>query len=115
MPDYAIVLPWHFKESIISREQKYLEAGGKLLFFFLRFILIVTMIDLIIGWPGQDAIYLFKEIRANNREVNLISSTHFLPFDGPPISTLNHIPYEKIFAYDYDSIYFLQAYHYPMN
>lgn len=31
-PDYMLVLPWHFKESIISREKNYLEAGGKLIF-----------------------------------------------------------------------------------
>lgn len=31
-PDYMLVLPWHFKENIIGREQAYLKAGGKLLF-----------------------------------------------------------------------------------
>jgi len=31
-PDYFLVLPWHFKEGILAREQQYLEAGGKLLF-----------------------------------------------------------------------------------
>jgi hypothetical protein len=31
-PDYFIVLPWHFKDNIIAREQKYLRGGGKLLF-----------------------------------------------------------------------------------
>ncbi len=31
-PDYLLVLPWHFKENIIGREQEYLKAGGKLLF-----------------------------------------------------------------------------------
>lgn len=37
MPDYAIVLPWHFREIIIEREHKYLEKGGKLVFFFPHF------------------------------------------------------------------------------
>jgi hypothetical protein len=31
-PDYFLVLPWHFKEGILAREQAYLEAGGKLVF-----------------------------------------------------------------------------------
>jgi hypothetical protein len=33
-PDYYIVLPWHFKDGIIRREQKYLAAGGKFIFPF---------------------------------------------------------------------------------
>ncbi len=31
-PDYMLVLPWHFKDSIIKREAEYLAAGGKLIF-----------------------------------------------------------------------------------
>ena len=31
-PDYMLVLPWHFKESIIRRESEYLASGGKLIF-----------------------------------------------------------------------------------
>lgn len=31
-PDYMMVLPWHFKENIIAREQAYLKGGGKLFF-----------------------------------------------------------------------------------
>jgi SAM-dependent methyltransferase len=31
-PDYMIVLPWHFKEGIMRREQEYLASGGKLIF-----------------------------------------------------------------------------------
>jgi hypothetical protein len=31
-PDYMLVLPWHFKENILRREQKYLDSGGKLIF-----------------------------------------------------------------------------------
>lgn len=31
-PDYLLVLPWHFKENIIQREQTYLSQGGRLLF-----------------------------------------------------------------------------------
>ena len=31
-PDYFVVLPWHFRENIIQREQEYLKNGGKLIF-----------------------------------------------------------------------------------
>jgi len=31
-PDYMLVLPWHFRDSIIQREAEYLAAGGKLIF-----------------------------------------------------------------------------------
>jgi hypothetical protein len=29
-PDYFMVLPWHFKKSIVEREKDYLKSGGKL-------------------------------------------------------------------------------------
>lgn len=31
-PDYFLVLPWHFKSSIVQREKDYLARGGKLIF-----------------------------------------------------------------------------------
>lgn len=31
-PDFFLVLPWHFRENIISREAQYIKQGGKLLF-----------------------------------------------------------------------------------
>ena len=31
-PDYLLVLPWHFKDNIIGKEQEYLDAGGHLVF-----------------------------------------------------------------------------------
>ena len=31
-PDYYLVLPWHFKDSFIKREKKFLINGGKLIF-----------------------------------------------------------------------------------
>jgi hypothetical protein len=33
-PDYFLVLPWHFKESILQREQEYISQGGKFIFPF---------------------------------------------------------------------------------
>jgi len=31
-PDYFLVLPWHFKNSILQRESEYIEQGGKFIF-----------------------------------------------------------------------------------
>jgi hypothetical protein len=31
-PDYMLVLPWHFRETILEREASYLESGGRLIF-----------------------------------------------------------------------------------
>jgi len=31
-PDYLLVLPWHFKDFIVKKEDAYLRAGGRLLF-----------------------------------------------------------------------------------
>ena len=31
-PDYMLVLPWHFKDHIVQREQNFLKNGGKLIF-----------------------------------------------------------------------------------
>ena len=32
IPDYFLVLPWHFKNNILQREQDYLQKGGKMIF-----------------------------------------------------------------------------------
>jgi hypothetical protein len=31
-PDYFLVLPWHFKDSIVAREEEFLMRGGKMIF-----------------------------------------------------------------------------------
>lgn len=33
-PDYFLVLPWHFKDGILAREQEYIAGGGKMIFPF---------------------------------------------------------------------------------
>jgi hypothetical protein len=33
-PDFFLVLPWHFRDGIIRRENDYLQRGGKLIFPF---------------------------------------------------------------------------------
>lgn len=32
MPDYYLVLPWHFKKEFLVREKKFLNSGGKMIF-----------------------------------------------------------------------------------
>jgi hypothetical protein len=39
-PDYFLVLPWHFKNNILSREEEYMSNGGK-------FILPLPQIEII--------------------------------------------------------------------
>jgi hypothetical protein len=36
-PDYYLVLPWHFRQNIIKRQQEFLNLGGKLIFVFPKF------------------------------------------------------------------------------
>jgi C-methyltransferase C-terminal domain len=31
-PDYFLVMPWHFKNNILQREQEYIAQGGKFIF-----------------------------------------------------------------------------------
>jgi hypothetical protein len=31
-PDYFLVLPWHFKDNILAREEEYISKGGKFIF-----------------------------------------------------------------------------------
>ena len=31
-PDYFLVLPWHFRENLLAREQDFLNSGGKMIF-----------------------------------------------------------------------------------
>jgi len=33
-PDYFLVLPWHFKEGILRREQEFMASSGKMIFPF---------------------------------------------------------------------------------
>jgi hypothetical protein len=31
-PDYLLVLPWHFRDNLVAREQEFLHRGGKMIF-----------------------------------------------------------------------------------
>ena len=63
-PDYLIVLPWHFRDEIIKREHKFLENGGKLIFYFPNFEIISSKPKtLITGCDGFIGNYVKKEMK----------------------------------------------------
>jgi GDP-D-mannose dehydratase len=60
-PDYLLVLPWHFKDEIILRENEFLKNGGQLLFPFPNFEIISLKPKLLItGCDGMIAQYINK-------------------------------------------------------
>jgi GDP-mannose 4,6-dehydratase len=60
-PDYLLVLPWHFKDEIISREDEFLENGGQLIFPFPNFEIVGSKPKVLItGCDGMIAHYVTK-------------------------------------------------------
>ena len=58
-PDYLLVLPWHFKNEIIKREDEFLENGGQFIFPFPNFEIIGKKKKILIsGIDGYIAGYL---------------------------------------------------------
>jgi hypothetical protein len=41
-PDYFLVLPWHFKDEFVEREQDFLRAGGKMIFPLPEFTIVTA-------------------------------------------------------------------------
>jgi len=73
-PAYLLVLPWHFRDEIIKRENTFLESGGQLIFPFPTFEIVSKKKKaLITGWNGQIASYLRKEL-GNDYELYGIGS-----------------------------------------
>ena len=63
-PEYLLVLPWHFREEIIKREDEYLENGGQLIFPFPNFeIYSKKKKVLITGCDGMIARYVIGEYK----------------------------------------------------
>lgn len=66
-PEYLLVLPWHFKEEIIEREDDFLNKGGQLIFPFPTFeIYGKKQKVLITGCDGMIARYVIDEYSDNN-------------------------------------------------
>lgn len=62
-PNYLLVLPWHFREEIIQREQSFLKNGGQLVFPFPQFEIVSYKPKIIItGCDGMISSYLKEEL-----------------------------------------------------
>lgn len=62
-PDYLLVLPWHFREEIITREENFLKNGGQLIFPFPHFeIVSYKQKVLITGCDGMISHYVKEKM-----------------------------------------------------
>ena len=62
-PDYLLVLPYHFKDEIIKREEKYLNEGGQLIFPFPNFEIYSSKPKLLItGSDGFIGSYMKEQL-----------------------------------------------------
>ena len=65
-PEYLLVLPWHFREEIIKREDDYLENGGQLVFPFPNFEIYSKKEKVLItGCDGMIARYVLDEYKTH--------------------------------------------------
>lgn len=65
-PDFLLVLPWHFRDEIIKREDVFLNNGGQLIFLFPEFEIISVKPKVIItGCDGMIASYVKKILFPN--------------------------------------------------
>ena len=75
-PEYLLVLPWHFKDEIIEREDVYLENGGHLIFPFPNFEIYSKKEKVLItGCDGMIAKYVLDEYKDKNK-YNLYGFAH---------------------------------------
>jgi GDP-mannose 4,6-dehydratase len=75
-PEFLLVLPWHFKNEIIQRENEYLERGGQLVFPFPNFEIISKKPKLLItGSNGMIAKYV-KDVFTKDYTLYGISKTN---------------------------------------
>jgi len=73
-PEYLLVLPWHFRDEIIKREDDYLEKGGQLVFPFPNFeIYSKRQKVLVTGCNGMIAKYVLDEYKEGH---NLFGFAH---------------------------------------
>lgn len=66
-PNYLLVLPWHFRQEIIEREDEYLENGGQLIFPLPHFEIYSKKPKVLVtGCEGMIAKYVIEEYMDNN-------------------------------------------------
>lgn len=71
-PEYLLVLPWHFREGIVVREETYLRGGGTLIFPFPNFQLVSQKKRaLITGVDGQISRYLLPKLHEEYQIVGI--------------------------------------------
>ena len=113
-PDYFLVLPGHFKSSIIKREEKFLSNGGNFI-FPLPFIEIYWMLAIIIGSKGQDGTFLIKHLKSLSYEIIEIDVNHFFSEKSLKLNQLDISDYNDVENFvrlsKPSEIYYLAAYH----
>jgi len=66
-PDYLLVLPWHFKEEIINREEVFLKNGGQFIFPFPKLDIIGNKPKLLLtGCDGMISHYIKQQFTDYN-------------------------------------------------
>ena len=66
-PDYLLVLPWHFRDEFIDREQEYLDKGGQLIFPLPKMEIYTNKKKaLVTGINGQVGRYLGEQLLEQN-------------------------------------------------
>ena len=66
-PDFLLVLPWHFREEILKREEIFLNNGGQFIFPFPQFEIIGSKPKLLItGCDGMISSYIKKQMNEYN-------------------------------------------------
>jgi len=79
-PEYLLVLPWHFREEIIQREDEFLENGGQLIFPFPHFEIYSKKEKVLVtGCNGMIAKYVLDEYY---KDSNLYGFCHNLENNG---------------------------------
>jgi GDP-mannose 4,6-dehydratase len=77
-PDYLLVLPWHFRNEIIEREQTFLQNGGQFIFPFAHFEIVGSKPKVLItGCDGMIAHYVKKRFEENSNLYGLTRNNDF--------------------------------------
>ena len=73
-PNYLLVLPWHFREEIIKREDTYLENGGQLVFPFPHFEIYSKKLKVLV--TGCDGMIAKNVVEEYSKGYNLFGFAH---------------------------------------